>query len=105
LRGYCTLDLEEYSDPRPPRLILKEIKVFGETLITDTVPNFKSGIQLDYDQDFFTIEYAGIVFSEPELVEYAYKLEGYDDQWVHKPETGNLAVYTGVKPGEYVFKV
>lgn len=105
LWGYCTLDLEEYSDPRPPRLILKEIKVFGETLITDTVPNFKSGIQLDYDQDFFTIEYAGIVFSEPELVEYAYKLEGYDDQWVHKPETGNLAVYTGVKPGEYVFKV
>lgn len=104
-RGFCVLDLDEYSDMRPLKVILKKINVFGTPLSLDTVPNFKSGIILNYNEDFFTIKYAAVAFSQPERVEYAYKLEGYDEKWVNNPETGNLAVYTGVKPGEYEFLV
>jgi streptogramin lyase len=103
--GFCVLDLEEYSNPLPPKVVLKKIAVFAEDLPLDTIPNFKKGITLKYDQDFFTIEYAAIAFSQPELIRYAYRLKGYDKKWTRLPATGNTAVYTGVKPGEYEFQV
>lgn len=103
--GFCVLDLEEYSNPRPPKVTLKNIKVLAEPVPLDTLLNFKKNISLNYNQDFFTIGYAAISFSQPERVRYAYRLRGYDKKWVKDPTTGNVAVYTGVAPGEYEFQV
>ncbi len=61
-------------------------------------------ITLSYQQSVFTIEFAALNFTQPGQNKYAYKLDGFDDQWNY---AGNkrTATYTNLDPGTYVFKV
>lgn len=65
---------------------------------------FTDNIILDYDQDVFTFEFAALDYSSPNSIQYAYIMEGFDNDWVY---SGNrrLATYTNLNPGEYAFKV
>ena len=50
------------------------------------------------------VEYAGVAFHCPEQLQYRYRLDGYDEEWT---EAGarRTAYFTGVPPGDYVFRV
>jgi ligand-binding sensor domain-containing protein/serine phosphatase RsbU (regulator of sigma subunit) len=61
-------------------------------------------IILSPDQDSFSVEYAALDYTNPGKNKYAYKMEGFDENWINAG-TGRLAAYTGLKPGEYVFRV
>ena len=59
---------------------------------------------LHHDQSAFTIEYAALDFAAPEKNQYAYKLEGLDDDW-NEVGTKRAASYTNLPAGNYVFRV
>ncbi|HEX9656379.1 MAG TPA: two-component regulator propeller domain-containing protein [Bacteroidota bacterium] len=61
-------------------------------------------VVLSYDQNVFTFEYAALHYASPSRNQYAYKMEGFDRQWVY---AGNRrsATYTNLDPGEYMFRV
>jgi len=59
---------------------------------------------LSHDQNFFTIEFAALDYKNPENINYAYKLEGFDKNWNYLQSHGS-ATYTNVPKGTYVFKV
>lgn len=61
-------------------------------------------LELDYNQNFFSLEFAALSYSSPHKNQYAYQLEGVDKDWVYSG-TRNVATYTGVAPGEYFFRV
>ncbi|MFM9984605.1 MAG: two-component regulator propeller domain-containing protein [Flavobacteriales bacterium] len=61
-------------------------------------------IHLNYDQNFFTVEFSGLPFLNKERIEYAYMLEGVNQDWVISRET-NFAQYTNVSGGDYRFLV
>ncbi|TMM53385.1 response regulator [Maribacter algarum] len=61
-------------------------------------------IELKYDENVLTFEFAAIHFAAPEKNKYAYKLEGFDEEWQLSKET-SFAHYTNLSPGEYEFKV
>ncbi|HMQ89903.1 MAG TPA: two-component regulator propeller domain-containing protein [Flavilitoribacter sp.] len=54
-------------------------------------------------EDIFTIEFAALNFNQPERNQYAYKLEGFNDDWV--ATRLNLATYTNLDGGDYRFRV
>ena len=60
-------------------------------------------IVLSYKQNSISIDYDAFVFSNPSIVTYKYKLEGFDETW--NTTIGDLqrAVYTNLHPGDYVF--
>lgn len=62
-------------------------------------------IVLSYKQNSISIDYDAFVFSNPSIVTYKYKLEGFDETW--NTTIGDLqrSVYTNLHPGDYVFKV
>ena len=61
-----------------------------------------SKIELKHDQNFFSISFALLNFKNPGQNRFAYKLEGYQDEWIYV--TGeNSASFTGIPPGEYRF--
>ncbi|TYR37348.1 response regulator [Sphingobacterium phlebotomi] len=70
------------------------------TKITDSVTN----ITLAYNENNFSIDFTSLSYMRPENNEFAYKLEGNDENWNY---TGNQrrAIYTNIKQGDYVFKV
>jgi methyl-accepting chemotaxis protein/ligand-binding sensor domain-containing protein len=59
---------------------------------------------LHHDQSVFTIEFAALDFVAPEKNQYAYKLEGLDDDW-NEVGTKRVASYTNLPAGSYVFRV
>ncbi|AZQ62721.1 hypothetical protein EI427_10890 [Flammeovirga pectinis] len=61
-------------------------------------------INLDYDQSVINFKYCAINFTETERNKYAYKLEGFDEQWNFVGDR-RIATYTNLDPGRYTFKV
>jgi len=61
-------------------------------------------INLSYRDDFFSLEFAALSYENPLKNKYAYKLEGFDKNWVYIGDKRE-AVYTNLSPGKYTFKV
>jgi len=61
-------------------------------------------VVLSYRHSVFTLKFAALNFANSEQNAYAYKLEGFEDQWNN---VGNrrFATYTNLDPGNYVFRV
>lgn len=61
-------------------------------------------LSLNYDDSMITFEYIAMNFAAPNSFEYAYKLEGFDQDWNY---VGNkrFATYTNLNHGNYLFKV
>ena len=61
-------------------------------------------IVLAHHQSVFTIEFAALNFTSHDKNQYAYMMEGFDDDWNY---VGNqrTATYTNLDPGSYVFKL
>ncbi|MBF4473480.1 hybrid sensor histidine kinase/response regulator transcription factor [Flavobacterium sp. HJJ] len=68
---------------------------------------YKNKITLKHNQNFFKISFSGLNYSNPEQVNYRYKLDNIDDRWRYGQPVNGLgeANYTNLEPGEYLFKV
>ena len=94
-----------------PQIVLKELKLFNKTV----TPGDESGllknaldqtklIEFKHKDNVFTIEYAAFNYPLSGSNQYAYKLEGFEDNWNY---VGNKrsATYTNLDAGYYTFKV
>lgn len=61
-------------------------------------------VTLDYGQSVFTIEYMGINYTRPEKNQYAYYLEGLEEDW-NFVGNNRSATYTNLSPGNYTFNL
>jgi ligand-binding sensor domain-containing protein/signal transduction histidine kinase len=93
-----------------PPVVLTGFKLFNhEVPVGGDSPLQKAIFETDklllrYDQDFFSFDFAALDFSAPEQNRYAYMLDGFDKDWNNVGQR-NFANYTGVEPGNYVFRV
>lgn len=93
-----------------PYLALVQFRLFNRTLpITAEGPLYKSidlteRLQLKHNQNFISIEFAALDYIDPENLLYAYKLDGFDKEWIY---SGNqrIANYTNLSRGKYLFRV
>lgn len=94
-----------------PNIAFTNMQLFNKTvnageenspLVSDI--NTTTKLKLTHKQNFITIEYAALDFVDSENIQYAYKLEGLDNDWnyVQKQRSAN---YTNLPKGKYVFKV
>jgi signal transduction histidine kinase/streptogramin lyase len=87
-----------------PLIRLTDFKIFHESVKLDTAIQFIKKINLSYNQNIFSFEFAALDFTNAEKNQYAYKLEGLYDDWIN---IGNerVASFTNIDPGEYIFRV
>ncbi len=59
---------------------------------------------MKHNQNFFSIEFAALDYTDPKNIYYAYKLDGFDKEWIY---AGNqrIANYTNLSRGKYLFRV
>ena len=65
---------------------------------------FEKEIRLNYDQNFFSVEYSAPEYQAGYPVQYQHKLEGLDDDWIEDGTTSTVN-YTNLDDGEYEFKI
>jgi len=92
------------TNPKIPAVRITEFKIFNRPAQLDTSISEINVIRLNHDENFFSFSFAALDFSNPLQNQYAYKLEGIDNDWV-KSGNKNEADYTNIPPGHYVFKV
>ena len=61
-------------------------------------------IELKHNQDVFSIEFAALDYRAPENIQYAYRLEPIDKDWINSHKSNQIS-YTRLAPGEYTFRV
>ena len=61
-------------------------------------------LTLSYRDRIFSLDYAALSFGAPEKIQYAYILDGFDDDWSYVG-TRRFALYTNVPAGHYTFRV
>jgi anti-sigma regulatory factor (Ser/Thr protein kinase) len=105
INGFNIFDPSDItSNAYIPDIVITDFNVYGESVQTNRDIHELDEIRLSYEENFITIEYAALDFTNPEKNQYAYKLEGFNDDWIY-PGNNNTAVYTNLNPGSYTFKV
>lgn len=92
-------------------IVFTELKLFDSTIkvghskhdiLHENILNTKE-LDLKHNQNIFTISYALLNFIRSGKNRYAYKLSGFNQDWIRTNSTS--ATYTNVPPGKYIFEV
>ncbi len=99
-----------HDNPNIPPIAFTDFKIFNKSVQFGSdsplqVPiNETKEITLSYNDNVFSFQFAALDFTHPELNHYAYKMEGFEEEWNYVGYQ-NSATYTNLDPGNYVFWV
>lgn len=74
----------------------------GRILLKNSIHTTEK-ITLPYNRNTVSLEFSGMHFSDPQGVNYRYRLEGYDDDWTITKR--RYAGFTKIPPGKYTFHI
>lgn len=94
-----------------PNLVLTDLQVFnksvqigekynGRIVLPESITDIKS-LALKYNQNVFTIEFAALSFLNSDKIKYAYKLDGFSNEWLTTDNKNRKATFTNLNPGQY----
>jgi signal transduction histidine kinase len=85
------------AEPGPP-VEIEAVSVDGARLAPDAPLSLGSGVQR------IAIDYTAPSLAAPERLSFRYRLDGFDTDWVDAGRA-RQAIYTGLAPGAYAFRV
>ena len=62
-------------------------------------------IELSSADYHFTLEFSALSYVLPKKLKYAYRLAGFQDDWIVTNHTNRVATYTNLSPGDYEFQL
>ncbi len=81
-----------------PPVIIEKLLVDNVEVNRDNLPVFAPG------KKRFTFYFTALSFYEPSKVEFKYKLEGFEQDWIYSGNSRSVS-YTNLDGGSYVFRV
>jgi ligand-binding sensor domain-containing protein/signal transduction histidine kinase len=85
-----------------PPVVATELRINGKT---ENMALLHDVLTLHPGQQSFSIEFAALDLSAPQLNMYMYKLEGFDSDWIATDSSRRSASYSNLWPGNYVLKI
>lgn len=102
--------IEYFSDEEEPQalvdagIVLTGFNIMGEKADTTTPLSYLNDVYLSYEDYFFSFEFALLDYSSETKPHFAYKLEGYDEQWIDIGNYNNVS-FTNLNGGDYTLRV
>lgn len=98
-------------NPNTPRIYLSDFRIFNKSVLQNPDQSFFDGsieevqnINLTHNESVFSFEFIALNFTHPTKNEYAYYMEGFENDWNYVGNT-RTATYTNLDPGTYTFRV
>ncbi len=91
------------SDP-PPDVLVTGVHVFEKELMMDSILKNHHPLTLSHRENSLRVEFASLQFWSPGSIQYFYKLEGVDNDWI-AADKNHTAIYNQLKDGQYLFSV
>ncbi|MFD2587352.1 two-component regulator propeller domain-containing protein [Croceitalea marina] len=79
-------------------------KIGGRVLLNEPISNTDQ-IELKYRENNFSFAFAALHYAAPQKNQFAYMLEGFDEEWITTTSDKRFATYTNLAPGSYTLKV
>ena len=102
------------QNPYIPAVVLTDFRLFNKPVPVGECPDGRvildrsiseaDHIELSHRDHVISFEFSALHYAAPEKNRFAYKLEGFDDEW-NEVGTRNHATYTNLPPGNYTFRV
>ena len=112
-QGFNAFHPEKIIDnPHIPPVVITDFKLFNVSIgiqeehrwpLEQTITYTKI-IKLGHHENSISFEFAALDFSAPEKNQYAYVLEGFDQEWNY-PLDRQFATYTNLPHGKYILRV
>ncbi|MEQ9301764.1 MAG: two-component regulator propeller domain-containing protein [Cyclobacteriaceae bacterium] len=99
------------EDESIPKVVITDFSLFNEYVsINDSSIlrqslNYTDRVTLNYDEDIFAFEFAGLHYEQPSKIEYAFKLDPFHNDWIYTDATDRKAGFTRIPAGDYTFQV
>lgn len=90
-------------DREAPALVLTGLQVFNRD-IAAALPETHE-IRLRYNENVFTLSFADLDYFDNQKTTYAYRLDGFNQDWLPVPPHQWSATYTNLDPGTYTFRL
>lgn len=76
----------------------------GRVILKNSIDDTKK-LELKHYENSFSFEFAALHFAAPSKNKFAYKLEGFDKDWIYTASNKRFATYTNLEFGNYTLKV
>lgn len=88
----------------PPKVSITRIKKIGSEKESVTLDPQSKTLELDASDYYLTIEFAAFNYIQSNKNQYAYKLDGFEENWNYSQDK-LVATYTNLEHGTYTFMV
>lgn len=111
VKGFVAFEPHDVlSSPVPPNVVLNsfqldnvEVPVGGGSVLEKSITHIRR-ITLSPGQSIFSLGFAALSYVSPQSTEYAYKLDGWDQDWIYVGQSHRVT-YSNLPPGAYTFHV
>ncbi|RLA44264.1 MAG: hypothetical protein DRR42_20685, partial [Gammaproteobacteria bacterium] len=88
----------------PPLVSISQIRIMNQKKEFE-VPYYKlDNLELGYKDQMFSVDFFAADYSNPDLIQYAYKLEGLNSDWIISKDS-HSASFTTLPPGKYKLRL
>ena len=93
-----------------PPIVFSKLVIANQDIVPGDNSVLKVGLDdtkelvLSHKENIFAIQYAALDYTNPQNIQYAYILEGFEKQWTYADRLRS-ATYTNLPKGHYTFKV
>jgi len=103
------------KDQNPPTVSITDFQLFNKSvpigklkddriILKQNISETKE-INLTHRDNVLSFEFVGLLSSDPNKIKYAYKLEGFHEDWVHTVASKRIAYFTNLPYDQFQFKV
>lgn len=107
------------DDRQAPKVVFSDLLVLNKSVPINNSPIQRRGgnlrlsaavneldeLTLDYRQTLVSFKFAALHYASPQKNRYAYRLEGFDADWIYTDANIRRATYTNIPAGNYTLHV
>lgn len=85
--------------------VITDFEVLGESGVSHLLTGGNDAVVLDHQENFLTFKFSHLNYVIPEENSFAYRLKGFNENWIHTNAFERTANFTGIPPGDYTFEL
>ena len=103
------------NNNNPPQVEITNFSIFNKAVqigqdvngrkVLEKPINETKSIELKYNENSISFEFASLHYASPIKNKYAYRMIGFDEDWIYTMASRNMASYTNLDPGQYTLEV
>ncbi len=92
------------SESQDVNLYIANMELYQKEITPDLIIYNNFYKELEYDENYLSFKFVALDYDAPNKVNYFYKLEGFDEDWVNNG-TRDYVAFSNLEPDKYKFNV